>query len=97
MSDETTVSKFRRRLNTHLDEQRERLRRLDDSTLAALFEYIRGLYPDPNFDSVGFLCNVIFVPIPSWGGLTPAEMLTQDDGLSRVNELLGQQAAGVSL
>lgn len=35
MLDETTVGEFRRRLNTQLDERREALLRLDDSTLAA--------------------------------------------------------------
>ena len=96
MLDETTVGEFRRRLNTQLDEQRKGLLRLDDSTLAALLEHIRGLYPDPHFDSVGFLCNLIFIPVPSLGGVTPAEALTLDDGLGRVKQLLGQQAAGVS-
>ena len=67
MLDETTVDEFRRRLNTRLDEQREGLLRLDDSTLAALLEHIRGLYPDPHFDPVRFLCNLIFIPVPSLG------------------------------
>jgi hypothetical protein len=96
MLDEATVGEFRRRLNTQLDEQRERLLRLDDSTLAALLEHIRGLYPDPHFDAAGLLCNLIFIPVPSLGGVTPAEALTRDDGLGRVKQLLGQQAAGVS-
>jgi hypothetical protein len=96
MLDETTVSEFRRRLNTQLDDQREALRRLDDSPLAALLDHIRGLYPDPHFDSVGFLCNLIFIPVPFLGGITLAEALTLDGGLGRVKQLLGQQAAGVS-
>lgn len=94
--DETTAVEFRRRLNTQLDEQRQGLLRLDDSTLATLLERIRGLYPDPRFDSVGLLCNFIFVPFPALEGLTPAEALTLDDGLGPVKQLLGQQAAGVS-
>ena len=96
MLDQATVSEFRRRLNTQLDERRAGLRRLDESTLAALLKHIRGLYPDPHFDSVGFLCNLIFVPVTSLGGLTPAEALTLDDGLDRVKQLLGRQAGGVS-
>ena len=87
-------NEVRRRLNAELDEQRERVSRLDDSALTALVDHIRGLPPDPNFDSVGFLCSWILLPIPALGGITPAQAVAQDGGLSRVKQLLGQQVAG---
>jgi len=56
-------------MNAALDAQRERLRRLDDSTLTDLSDHIRALHPDPQFDSLEFLCRWIFLNIPALNAL----------------------------
>ena len=90
----TAVSEIKRRMNAALDDQRERLHGLHDSMLVALDDHIRALYSNAEFDSTGFLCRWIFLPIPALNGLSPAEAIALDGGLARVKQLLGQQAVG---
>jgi len=93
MSDAT---KARRRFDAHLDEQRERLRQVDDATLAELITHLRLIESDPHFDPIEFLCGWLLARMPPLGGLTPAEVLSQPGGLERVKDLLGRWVYGTS-
>lgn len=88
-------SEVRRRLNAHIGEQREHLRRIDDATFTELIAHLRSLVAEPNFDAVEFLSGWLFRQVPSLGGFTPAEVLAQPGDLDRVKDTLGQFVNGV--
>lgn len=91
----TELSDIREHLDAELDRRRERLRRIDDATLAALVAHLRSLVPDPRFDPVAFLTDWLWGRVPALGGLTPMELLEQERGIDRLKESLSQQASGV--
>ena len=68
----TDATEIRRRLNESLDAQRERLDRIDDTTLVNLVDHLRGLVPSRRFNPVEFFAEWLFGPVPVLSGLTPA-------------------------
>jgi len=97
---ESDVAKARRRLSgAYIDQQRERLRRIDDASLTAVIDHIRNLVRDPQFDSVAFLSYWLFVPVPvpSLGWIAPVDVLRRADGLALVKEAFGRWVHGVAI
>lgn len=96
---ESDVAKARRCLSAYIDQQRERLRRVDDASLAAVIGHMANLVRDPQFDSVAFLSYWLFVPVsvPSLGWIAPVDVLRRADGLALVKEALGRWVYGVAM
>ena len=88
-------SELRACLNTCIDAQRERVRRIDDTTFTELIAHMRSIVTDPNFKAVDFLCGWLFEHVLTLGDATPAEVLAEAGGLDRVKETLSRLVNGV--